>query len=236
MGAGAIGEIFFFLPQVQIPELCARIRAAEATVPVTTSRTGRVYRTTTRLRSEAGAIKSIEILPAAEKRLFSAATAVQSFLDPHTFPGYQVELFEVPPLNAIETDRWGRRQLFESLFTLLLSLGNGARSTLLPAVGRIPMLELQLTRSSDAPALIDLSQLAVTSAGLPGTTPEVDPSIERHDRALACSSGRIAGVMRQASGGWPPTGSLDGRDRTAPGCKDRGRAWSVCPRLVALNR
>ncbi len=47
------------------------------------------------------------------------------------------------------------------------------------------MLELQLTRSSDAPALIDLSQLAVTSAGLPGTKPEVDTSIERHDRALS---------------------------------------------------
>lgn len=37
VGAGAIGEIFFFLPQVQIPELITRIRKAEATVPVTTS-------------------------------------------------------------------------------------------------------------------------------------------------------------------------------------------------------
>ncbi len=68
VGAGAIGEIFFFLPQVQIPELINRIRAAEATVPVTTSRTGRVYRTTSRLRSEVGAIEFFEILPAAEKR------------------------------------------------------------------------------------------------------------------------------------------------------------------------
>lgn len=115
---------------------------AEATVPVTTSRTGRVYRTTTRLRSEVGAIESIEILPATDKRLFSAAEAVQAFVDPSAFPGYQVELFEVPPLNAIETDRWGRRQLFESLFKLLTSLGNGTRSYLLPAVGRTPMLEV----------------------------------------------------------------------------------------------
>lgn len=185
VGAGVIGEIFFFLPQVQIPELIARIRQAEATVPITTSRSGRVYRTTTRLRSEVGAIESIEILPAVEKRQFSAAAAVQAFLDPHTFPGYQVELFEVPPLNAIETDRWGRRQLFESLFVVLTSLGNGARSYLLPAVGRIPMLEVQLTQSLDAPALIDLSQLAVTSAGVPDAPSDVDTSVDRHEAVLS---------------------------------------------------
>lgn len=184
VGAGAIGEIFFFLPQVQIPELITRIRKAEANVPITTSRTGRVYRTTTRLRSEVGAIETIEILPASEKRLFSAAEAVQAFVDPHAFPGYQVELFEVPPLNAIETDRWGRRQLFESLFALLTSLGNGTRSYLLPAVGRTPMLEVQLTRSPDEPALLDLSQLATTSADVPATVPEVDTSLDRHEAAL----------------------------------------------------
>lgn len=184
VGAGAIGEIFFFLPQVQLPELIARIRNAEASVPVTTSRTGRVYRTTTRLRSEVGAIETIEILPALEKRLFSAADAVQSFLDPHTFPGYQVELFEVPAQTAIETDRWGRRQLFESLFNLLLSLGDGARSFLLPDVGRTPMLEVQLTRSDDTPQLLDLRQRVTTSAAVVTTTPEVDVSIDRHDAAL----------------------------------------------------
>ena len=184
VGAGAIGEIFFFLPQVQFPELVARIHRAEVTVPVTTSRTGRVYRTTTRLRSEVGAIESIEILPANDKRLFSAAEAVQAFVDPSAFPGYQVELFEVPPLNAIETDRWGRRQLFESLFKLLTSLGNGTRSYLLPAVGRTPMLDVQLTRSPDEPALLDLSQLVTTSADLPTTVPEVDTSLDRHEAAL----------------------------------------------------
>lgn len=184
VGAGAIGEIFFFLPQVQLPELIARIRKAEATVPVTTSRTGRVYRTTTRLRSEVGAIETIEILPAVEKRLFSAADAVQSFLDPHTFPGYQVELFEVPPQRAIETDRWGRRQLFESLFNLLLSLGDGARSFLLPDVGRTPMLEVQLTRSDDTPLLLDLRQRVTTSTAVVTTTPGVDASVDRHEAAL----------------------------------------------------
>lgn len=185
VGAGAIGEIYYFLPQVQIPELVARIRKAEATVPVTTSRTGRVYRTTTRLRSEVGAIETIEILPAAEKLQFNIAAAMDAFADPHTFPGYQVELFEVPPLRAIETDRWGRRQLFDSLFALLTALGPGARSYILPAVGRIPMLEVQLTRSPDAPALLDLSQIATTSTDVSASVPEVDISVARHESALA---------------------------------------------------
>jgi hypothetical protein len=186
VGAGAIGELFFFLPQVQIGELKARITRAEDTVLVAiSSRTGEPYRTTTRLRSEVGAIQTIEIVQAAGKRLFSAAAAVQSLLEPNTFPGYQVELFEVPPLHEIAADRSGRRELFASLFKLLLALGAGARSYLLPAVGRTPMLEVQLTRSSEAPALIDLSQLTVTSAEMPVSAPAVDPHVERHDAALS---------------------------------------------------
>jgi hypothetical protein len=184
VGAGAIGELFFFLPQIQIAELKERIGRAENTVRIAISaRSGQSYPTTTRLRSEVGAIESIEIVPVAGKRLFSAAAAVRSLLNPHSFPGYQVELFEVPALHEIATDRSGRRELFDSLFRLLLALGPGARSYLLPAVGRTPMLEVQLTRSPDAPALVDLSQLAVTSAETP-TVPEVDPDVARHEAAL----------------------------------------------------
>lgn len=184
VGAGAIGELFFFLPQVHIAALKTRIDAAEPTVEVKTSKRGLTYRDTSRLRSEVGAIEAIEILPPNLKRSFSAQAAVQSLLQPHTFPGYQVELFEVPPLNQIATDRWGRRELFDSLVELLLSLGNGARSYILPSVGRIPMLEIQLLRSSEAPALVDLSQLATTSSETLPSTPDVDPEIARHEKAL----------------------------------------------------
>jgi hypothetical protein len=184
VGAGAIGELFFFLPMIYIGDLKARITRAEATVPVVTSRTGRVYRTTTRLRSEVGAIERIEIVSAAGKRVFSATAGVQSLLEPTAFPGYLIELFEVPPLDAIANDTWGRRELFNSLFKVLLSLGNGARSFLLPSVGRTPILELQLTRSTAAPALVDLSQIETTSSELPASTPDVDPNIERHEAAL----------------------------------------------------
>ena len=145
VGAGAIGELFFFLPQIYIGELKARIRHADPHVPQVISRTGRAYRATKRLRSEVGAILSIEIVPPGGKRLFPAVAGVQAFSDPHAFPGYLIELFEVPPLQTIANDRWGRRELFNSLFRLLLSLGNGARSYLLPAMGRTPILELQLT-------------------------------------------------------------------------------------------
>lgn len=185
VGAGAIGEIFFFLPQVQLPELAARIRAAEATVVSRTTKAGQVYRAPTRLRSEVGAVETIEILPAADKRRFKAQEAVVAFQEPHTFPGYQIELFEVPPQAEIAADRVGRRELFESFFHLLLSFGPGARSILLPNIGRTPMLELQLTRATDAPQLVDLRQRVTTSAEAVTTSALVDTSMARHESALA---------------------------------------------------
>lgn len=185
VGAGAIGELFFFLPLIYIGDLKARIRRAEASVPVATSRTGRVYRVTSRLRSEIGAVERIEIISAAGKRDFSASAGLQSLLEPTAFPGYLIELFEVPALGTIANDTWGRRELFNSLFRVLLDLGNGARSLLLPAVGRTPILELQLTRSSTPAALVDLSQIETTSADVPTETPDVDPDVGRHEIVLS---------------------------------------------------
>lgn len=184
VGAGGIGELFFFLPLVQIPKLVRRINYSEATVEVVVSRTGKPRRTTTRMRCEVGAIETIEILSPADKREFSASAAVQAFLDPHAFPGYHIELFEVPDLREVAADRWGRKELFESLFHLLLDLGPGARSFLLPPVGSTPMLEVQITRNNEPPALVDLRQLAVASADLPDTSPDVDPTGARHEEAL----------------------------------------------------
>lgn len=184
VGAGGIGELFFFLPLVQIPELLRRINHAEATVDIVVSREGKPRRTTTRMRCEVGAIETIEVLSPADKREFSASAAVQAFLDPHAFPGYHIELFEVPDLREVAADRWGRKELFESLFQLLLDLGPGARSFLLPPVGRTPMLEVQITRQKEPPALIDLRQIAVASADLPDTKPDVDPAVARHEDAL----------------------------------------------------
>jgi hypothetical protein len=184
VGAGAIGELFFFLPATYIAELRARIARAQNTVPTQIAKSGRKYRATTRLRSEVGAIEQVEVVPAADKRLFSAEAAVQSFTQPTTFPGYLIELFEIPPFHTIASDTTGRRELFGSLFRTLLDLGQGARSYLLPTVGRTPMLELQVTRSSAPPSLVDLSQIEATSSDLPPTTPDVDPNIDRHEICL----------------------------------------------------
>jgi hypothetical protein len=184
VGAGAIGELFFFLPVTNVSVLRARINQAEATVGVAISRTGRRYRTTSRVRSEVGAIERIEIVPPTGKRTFAAAAGLQSLLQPTAFPGYLIELFEVPTLDTIASDRWGRRELFNSLFRTLLSLGNGARSLLLPAVGRTPLLELQLTRSVATAALVDLSQIEATAAEDATEVPDVDPNVERHEAAL----------------------------------------------------
>lgn len=184
VGAGAIGELFFFLPAIYIPELQARIMRAQDSVPIQISKTGRRYRATTRLRCEVGAIERIEIVPAVDKRTFSTEAAVQSLSQPTSFPGYLVELFEVPALHTIASDTTGRRELFTSLFRLLLDFGSGARSYLLPAIGRTPILELQITRSSAPAALVDLSQIESTSSDLPPTFPEIDQNVTRHESCL----------------------------------------------------
>lgn len=184
VGAGAIGELFFFLAQVQLPELAARIRYAERSVATRTTKAGVTYRSPSRARSEVGAIETIEILPATDKRRFAVQSAVAAFHEPTTFPGYQIELFEVPPRAEIAVDRVGRRELFESFFAILHSLGAGARSILLPDVGRTPLLELQLTSAPDAPRLIDLRQPVASVADAVTSAVVVDPSMARHEQAL----------------------------------------------------
>ena len=162
--------MLFTLPAIYIAELKSRIARAQVTVPVQIAKSGRRYRATTRLRSEVGAIQRIEVVPAADKRAFSAAAAVQSIRRPTAFPGYLIELFEVPPLHTIASDTTGRRELFGSLFRTLLDLGTGSRGSLLPTVA-VPIFELQITSSPDAPALVDLSQIEATSSDLLGYHP-----------------------------------------------------------------
>ena len=185
VGAAAIGELFFFAPLLHLGVLKERIAEAEDQVEVKhRKRDGMPYRATTRLRSEVGAIARVDMLAPEDKRSFATAAAVQAFTQPNAFPGYLVELFEVPSMHEIATDRLGRRELFQSLAGLLIGLGRGAQSFLLPAAGRTPLLEVQLT-SSGAPAMLtDLSQGIAAGGVEPLAAIQVDQSLERHEAAL----------------------------------------------------
>lgn len=224
VGAAAIGELFFFAPLLHLPEFKTRIAGAENQVEVKyRKRDGAAYRDTSRLRSEVGAIARVELLAPKHKRTFATSAAVQMFAQPNTFPGYLVELFEVLPMHEIATDRLGRRELFESFAGLLLSLGRGAQSFLLPAAGRTPLLEVQLTNIEAPAALIDLSQ-GVGTAGAESRAPiSVDPNLERHEHALRLLAAH------------PLVRRIDPPVRLILEDRDAGEQPAASPRLLACQ-
>ena len=125
-----------------------------------------------------------EIAPPEAKRSFTTSAALAAFADPRTVSGYHVELFETPEDHVIADDPLGRSALQRSLAKLLVSFGQGARSYVAAAIGRTPVLELQLTRA-DHPALIDNragpAGSDVAQSPLPGP---VDDNPKRHDEVL----------------------------------------------------
>jgi hypothetical protein len=140
-------------------------------------------------RAEVGAIESIEIVPPAQKRAFSVSSTMAAFDDPRVVSGYHVELFETPDDRVIADDPIGRIALRRSLEELLASFGQGARSYVTSAVGRTPVLELQLTTGAH-PALIDnLSGLSRGDVSIPLPAASIDRSSARHEAVLSALQG-----------------------------------------------
>ena len=182
VGADGVGTLYYRAPLIYLPSLRARMEAAEPVVVRRVSRnTGKEYLDTSRERSELGAIEWFEIAPAADKRPFSAAAALQILQDPRAVSGYMIELFETPDDKVIADDPLGRAALRSSLERSLLSLGRGSQVVLAPSIGRTPVLELQLTRA-DRPALIE-SRRGIVS-GDTAVLAELDLSVDRHEQAL----------------------------------------------------
>ena len=184
VGADDIGTLYFRAPLMHLHVLRDLLLRAEDTVAERISaNTGMPYKAPTRLRSEVGAIQSIETATPADKRTFSVMAAVGAFRDPRTVSGYLIELFETPG-NA-------DYKLRDSLKAVLMEFGPGARTSPLSRPGWFSALELRLTRGDhDAIAVLDdQSDLPTraSDAGL-GRAP-VDPDPERHERALVALAG-----------------------------------------------
>lgn len=183
VGAGAPGELFFRLPRVYLPRLRARMLGATARSERRRSAKGNFYITVNRERSELGAIESLEIAPAAHKRLFAASDAVSALLHPSAASGYVIELFEQAPLQvAARDDVLGLHRSFETLQRRLLAGGRGLYVALLPSPGGVQALELVLTRSGRPPLIEDLR--AVHSDPAKSPEAELDSDVDRHERVL----------------------------------------------------
>lgn len=176
VGADAVGTLYFRAPLIYLNALRQRIEQAEASVEIKYRRVdNEPYKAPTIARAEVGAIETIEIAPAEQKRAFSTAAALAAIDDPRVVSGYQIELFETPSERVIADDPIGRIALRRSLERLLLSLGLGARSYLAFEVGRTPVLEVQLT-TQPVDALID------NRAGVAGSVSAFEISLSSMDR------------------------------------------------------
>lgn len=185
VGADAVGTLYFRAPLIYLDALRRRVDEAELTVDTKYRQSdGEPYKAPSAARAEVGAIETIEIAPPEQKRAFSVSAAVAAFEDPRVVSGYHVELFETPDDRVIADDPIGRIALRRTLEELLASLGPGARSYVTSAIGRTPVLELQLT-SSDQPALIDnRSGLARGDVAPAIIQAPVDLNPERHEAVL----------------------------------------------------
>ncbi|MBC9208195.1 S8 family peptidase [Roseomonas aerophila] len=187
VGADAVGTLYFRAPLLYLPHLRRRIEEAELIVQTKHRKAdGQPYKAPSIARAEVGAIEFLEIAAPEQKRAFSVAAAIAALDDPRCVSGYQVELFETPDDRVIADDPLGRIALQRSFEQLLLSLGQGARSVVTSAIGRTPVLELQITRGTQ-PALVDnRSGLARTDAmpSLFSTPGEPDTNPARHEAAL----------------------------------------------------
>lgn len=186
VGAEAVGTLFFRAPLLYLRKLKARIEEAEDSVrTVYRKKDNEPYLSPSVKRAEVGAIETIEIAPAEDKRSFATAAAMQMFRDPTTVSGYQIDLFEGLESQAIASDATGRTELFRSLERLLVSFGPGARTLLSVRIGRMPVLEFQLT-DSDTPAIVDNRLGLVRTDIVPASVPtKIDGNSDRHEAALS---------------------------------------------------
>ena len=185
VGAGTVGTLYMRAPLLYLPKLRRAIEAAEPNTTWKTSlKTDKRYAHPSQARSELGAIASMMIAPAEDKRNFSASYAVSLFADPTTVSGYQIELFETPGDSEISDDPLGRIALGKSLAGLFRNLGNGAVAIINPDVGTTPLVELRLTQASTTAALESRIGLMGSEVGIATREAELDLALDRHEQAL----------------------------------------------------
>lgn len=97
VGASRLGELFYLVSARDLQEIDSNIAAAEDRTTHRVSRTGREYIAPSSNRGDTGAIESIALPTAADKRRFSAEEAVAWLSNPRTSSAYLVELFAMPP-------------------------------------------------------------------------------------------------------------------------------------------
>jgi hypothetical protein len=98
VGASNLGELYYHVTREDVTELEHEIASAETeTRHRISEKSGKEYFAPSSQRSDVGAVESIELPSASEKRQFSVEEAIQWLADARTSSAYFVELFSLPP-------------------------------------------------------------------------------------------------------------------------------------------
>jgi hypothetical protein len=124
IGASKLGELYFHVTADDVVELGQEIAVAEPeTRRRISAKSGKEYVAPSTHRSEVGAVESIELPSAADKRNFTAEDALRWLADPRTSGAYFVELFSLPPTYLPEYVRDYFQRVVRNILTELEQLG-----------------------------------------------------------------------------------------------------------------
>jgi hypothetical protein len=96
VGAAKLGELFYMVSEDELRDLDLQISSAEDKTRWRTNKKLKQFTSPTVQRSEVGAVESISVPSASDKRRFTAEQALAWFSDPRTSSAYLVELFGLP--------------------------------------------------------------------------------------------------------------------------------------------
>lgn len=141
VGAGNLGEMFYFVSAPGISSIRNAVESAEESTTIKVDKNGKNYFYPTPNRSDLGAVKDVEITSAESKRQFSADAAAQWLSSASTIGGYIVELFQ-PPRVRRSGSTLVRTGYPDALKEVIGLLGENVRAKPLREVGSVPAIEV----------------------------------------------------------------------------------------------
>lgn len=218
VGGLDLGEIIVEARPNPLREIAAKVRQAEPESGMREDpQTGRPKPNPSPLRSEVGAVESVELYGPEDRLDFSVEAAVGWLSSPITGGAYEVELFNsVPPRSDWDAYSESRRRLFSSFAAGLEAFGPVLATRRLEAKETDrPMLLVRAQHAGRDPS--DGRQLTFPPARGWGTLAPFSPNRDLHARLLGFLSRHplvrsisLPGVLVRAP---EPQGSEQGRNR-----------------------
>ena len=176
VGAGDLGEMYYFVSTAGLATIKNAIEIAEDTTTIKVDKNGRNYFSPSANRSDLGAVKDVEVTSTDSKRRFSAEAAAQWLSSPNVIGGFIVELFQPPKIRKSGTGLV-RTGYPDALREVMSRLGGNIRVRPLREISAVPAIEV-----------VPIQRRAIASGTDDEATPDdravVDTSVDANERLL----------------------------------------------------